>query len=330
MLSELKLIILENNRLDFVRANLSDADKLRIQGWFIQQIGPNKANKSFDEILDIFLWCCTEGEHAADTQNPQIFGRVFGNKAQKLKISISDLSSLFFSHSSLFETIDEESATEVEESKEKSKGKFIVFEGLDGSGKSTQIQLLTEKLRLIGRKVYCTAEPTNSATGGLIRDTLSNNYKRDATKLAGLFLTDRIAHNVNPVWGIKKFIDAGIDVICDRYYYSSFAYQGLGTDLSWVMDMNLNCPEIMKPDICIFMDVDYKKCKARVDEERPHLEIFESDESVMEATRTQFYEVFKLLNQTERIQIVDANRSINTVADEIYRIVISLDGKWEI
>lgn len=324
MLSELKLTILENNELNFVKSKLSDTDKLRIQGWFTQQIGLDKTHKDFDDILNIFLWCCTDGEYAADTQNPQIFARFFGEKAKEVGISISDLSSLFFSHFSLFETVEEKSV----QTQNKSKcGKFIVFEGLDGSGKSTQIQLLAEKLKLMGRKVYCTAEPTNSATGGLIRDTLSNNYKRDATELAGLFLTDRIAHNVNPVWGIKKFIDDGIDVICDRYYYSSFAYQGLETDLSWVMNMNLNCPEIIKPDLCIFLDVDYKKCKARVDEERPHLEIFESDESIMEATRIQFYEVFKLLNETEHIQIVDANRSLNIVSDEIYRIVVSLDGK---
>lgn len=324
MLSELKLIILENSKLDFVKSKLSDTDKLRLQGWFIQQMGKNSTRKNFDDILDIFLWCCTDGEYAADTQNPQIFSKIFEKKAKEAEIPISDLSRLFFSHSSLFETINEEP---VKTQNSPLHGKFIVFEGLDGSGKSTQIKLLAEKLNLVGRKVYCTAEPTNSGTGGQIRDTLSNNYKRGATELAALFLTDRIAHNVNPVWGIKKFIDDGIDVICDRYYYSSFAYQGLGTNLNWVMDMNLNCPEIAKPDLCIFLDVDYKKCKARVDKERPHLEIFESDETVMGETRTQFYEVFKLLNQKEHIEIIDANRSINTVADEIYRIVTALDGK---
>lgn len=321
MLSELKLTILENNKLDFVKSKLTDTDKLRIQGWFSQQVGSDMARRNFDEILDIFLWCCVDGAYAADTQNPQIFAQVFGEKAKAVDLSVSDLSSLFFSHFSLFEIIDEPNETKVYATR----GRFIVFEGLDGSGKSTQIKLLEEKLKLTGRRVYCTAEPTNnSATGGLIRDTLSNNYKRDATELAALFLADRIAHNVNPVWGIKKFLDNGIDVICDRYYYSSFAYQGLGTSLNWIMDMNLNCPEIAKPDLCIFLDVDYKRCKARVDEERPHLEIFESDESIMAATRTQFYEVFKLLNNVEYIQIIDANRSVNAVADEIYRIVIAL------
>ena len=107
MLSELKLTILENNKLDFVKAKLSDTDKLRIQGWFTQQIGLDKMHKDFDDILDIFLWCCTEGEYAADTQNPQIFARVFGKKASESEISVSDLSSLFFSHSSLFESISD-------------------------------------------------------------------------------------------------------------------------------------------------------------------------------------------------------------------------------
>ena len=324
MLSELKLTILENHELNFVKSNLTDTDKLRIQGWFTRQIGASDSNLDFDKILDVFLWCCVEGEYAADTQNPQVFTRVFEEKAREIGVELSDLSSLFFSHTTLFEVVEESSILK----RDSERGRFIVFEGLDGSGKSTQIERLAEKLKLLGRKVYCTAEPTNnSTTGGLIRDTLSNNYKRGATELAALFLSDRISHNVNPVWGIKKFLDDGIDVICDRYYYSSFAYQGLETDLKWVMDMNLNCPEIEKPDLCIFLDVDYKKCKARVDRERPHLEIFESDESLMDSTRRQFYEVFKLLNQKEYIQIIDANRSINAVSDEIYRIVMALDGK---
>lgn len=323
MLSDLQLAILENSDPNFVKDSLSDVDKLRIQGWFMQQVVPTNGNRNFDEILDIFLWCCTEGEYAADTQNPQIFAQRFGQKANEIGLSIAVLSSLYFSHSSLFKVHDEVPDCTYDDKH----GKFIVFEGLDGSGKSTQISMLAEKMKLLKRKVYCTAEPTNSATGGLIRDTLSNNYKRDATELAGLFLTDRIAHNVNPVWGIKKFLDDGIDVICDRYYYSSFAYQGLGTSLNWIMDMNINCPEIIKPDLCIFLDVDYRKCKARVDEDRPHLEIFESDERLMEATRLQFYEVFRLLNEKERIQIIDANRPMNVVADEIYQIVMLLYRK---
>ena len=201
---------------------------------------------------------------------------------------------------------------------------FIVFEGLDSSGKSTQIHMLKEKLKAMGRNVCITAEPTSSATGGLIRDALSGNYIRETSELAGLFLADRINHNVNPVWGIKKFLDEGKDVISDRFYYSSFAYQGKDSDLKWIMDMNLNCPKIEKPDLCIFLDIDHQKCKNRIDKERAHLEIFENDAKVLQQIRTQFFDVFDLLGEKENIRIIDADRPIEEVADEIYKIVEQL------
>ncbi len=105
-------------------------------------------------------------------------------------------------------------------------GKFIVIEGLDGSGKSTQIRLLAERLRSLGREVFETAEPTPSATGGLIRDALSGFTRRTGAEIAALFMADRVAHNVNPINGINVMLAQGRDVICDRYYYSSLAYQG--------------------------------------------------------------------------------------------------------
>ena len=205
--------------------------------------------------------------------------------------------------------------------------KFIVFEGLDGSGKSTQIEILRKRLREKGKKVYVTAEPTNSAIGGLIRDTLSNSHKREPAELAGLFLTDRIAHNVDPDRGIKKFLSEGTEVICDRYYYSTFAYQGMGTDLQWLFDINLNCPQIQKPDLCIFLDVSPQRCKKRVDEDRFHLEIFENDERIMEETGALFFDVFEQLGDRENIRIVDANRSEEAIADEIIELVTELYGQ---
>ncbi len=315
MLSNLKLLVLENPSVEFMLEQLDSLDKSRLERWYENS---THLSQEFRVILETFLWCCTEGEYAADTQNPEIFIKTFENKANELGLSKDMLSSLYFSHSTLFNDYESTNA------QASNKPLFIVFEGLDGSGKSTQISMLKDKLKLMGRKVYVTAEPTNSATGGLIRDTLSNNYKREPSELASLFLTDRISHNVNPVWGIQKFLNAGTDVICDRYYYSSFAYQGLGTDLQWIIDMNLNCPQVIKPDLCIYLDVDPKRCKRRVDTERAHLEIFENDEEVMQQTRMQFFEVFKKLNSSENIRIIDANRPINVVADEILTIVMGL------
>ena len=97
--------------------------------------------------------------------------------------------------------------------------KFIVFEGLDGSGKSTQIRLLEERLTKLGRRVAVTAEPTVSATGGLVRDALCAFTPRTGAEIAALFAADRVAHNTNHVCGIEKMMRDGRDVICDRYYY---------------------------------------------------------------------------------------------------------------
>ena len=101
---------------------------------------------------------------------------------------------------------------------EQTRGRFIVFEGIDGSGKTTQIEMLSERLRKEGRMIYTTAEPTNSVTGGLLRDALGGVVKRSPCEMAALFVIDRIFHNVNPVYGIQKMLSLGYDVICDRYY----------------------------------------------------------------------------------------------------------------
>lgn len=315
MISNLKLLIMENPTVEHIMENLDTNDKGRISAWY-EKYGKN-TNIDFNTVVSILVWCCTQGQYASDTQNPKIFQEAFDLGAESFNIDKKNLESLFFSHYTLLEVVHDFKIKE-------DRPLFIVFEGLDGSGKSTQINMLKEKLKLMGRKVSVTAEPTNSATGGLIRDTLSNNYKREASELASLFLTDRISHNVNPVWGIKKFMSEGMDVISDRYYYSSFAYQSLGTDMEWIIDMNLNCPQVLKPDLCIFLDVDPKRCKHRIDSERTHVEIFENDENTMVEIRSRFFKVFRRLNEIENIEIVDANRPINVVSDEILRLVLEL------
>ena len=200
------------------------------------------------------------------------------------------------------------------------KGKFIVFEGLDGAGKSTQIKILAKKLRQMNFQVYTTAEPTNSAIGGLIRDSLAGHYKRDLSELAALFMADRIAHNINPVNGFQKFIDSGMIVLCDRYYYSSFAYQSTEQNAKWVMDINLNCGCIRKPDLCIFLDISPQRCSDRISTERAYSEIFENAENMIKV-RNNFYKVFDKLGDRENIKIIDASGEIESTAGKILDFV---------
>ena len=203
------------------------------------------------------------------------------------------------------------------------KGRFIVFEGIDGAGKSTQIQLLANRLKELGRRVYCTAEPTESVSGGLLRDALGGVSKRTSCELAAMFVLDRIFHNVNPVNGIEKMLADGVDVICDRYYYSSLAYQGSLIDGAWVHDMNLNCPEIRIPDLCIFLDLTPQQSMARISKGRVTTEIYETEEQLTKV-RNQFLSVFESLKGRDNIRIVNAAGTIEEIHGNICSIVDEL------
>ena len=114
-----------------------------------------------------------------------------------------------------------------------------------------------------------------------------------------------------------------MDVICDRYYYSSLAFQGSETDAAWVRDMNLNCPEIRRPDACIFLDLTPEESMARIGRGRVTLEIYENEDRLTRV-RNQFFRVFESLRDTDRICIVNAARSVEEIHEEIYQLVAEI------
>lgn len=199
---------------------------------------------------------------------------------------------------------------------ENKRGRFIVIEGIDGAGKTTQIEILAQKLREEGRTVHVTAEPTASVSGGLLRDALGGISDRTVCEMAALFVLDRIFHNVNPN-GINAMLEKGIDVICDRYYYSSLAYQGSQTDFEWVKDMNLNCPEIRVPDICIFLDLSPEESLKRISKGRTTTELYEKLDT-LQSVRNRFFDVFELLKERDNIKVIDTTGcTIEEVAEKI-------------
>ncbi len=199
------------------------------------------------------------------------------------------------------------------------RGRFLVFEGIDGAGKTTQIDLLESYLLQKGKRVARSAEPTDSPTGRLLREALAGKTPRTACEMAALFALDRIGHNVDPENGIEAKLAAGFDVITDRYYYSSLAYQGAETDEGWVRDLNLNCPEIRRPDLCVFLDLSPEESMARITKGRSELEIYETPERLARV-RAQFFRVFGQLPR-DNIKIVNAARPIEEVQAEIRKIV---------
>ena len=194
---------------------------------------------------------------------------------------------------------------------------FIVFEGIDGAGKTTQINLLADKLRAAGLDPYVTAEPTGMETGRAIRRVLSGSVPKTPTQVAAMFVQDRIDHNVDPEQGIETYLAKGKAVICDRYYYSSLAYQGSLTDFDWVMAANCSCPEIRRPDLCIFLDLSPEESMRRITRDREQIEIYEKAETLIKV-RARYMDVFSRLRaRGEQIEIIDASGNIEQTADAI-------------
>ena len=197
------------------------------------------------------------------------------------------------------------------------KGKFIVLEGLDGCGKSTQASLLAEALTRAGRKVVRTAEPTGEPTGKLLRRILAGEVPCDPATAAALFAADRVRHNRLPERGIEALLAQGAIVLCDRYYYSSMAYQGAEADFDWVRRLNTENPYIRRPDLCLFLEAPVEICLGRIHANRgpDSREIFENHRA-LERIRARFDEVFAALPEDPVVRI-DASGDVPAVFAQI-------------
>lgn len=196
------------------------------------------------------------------------------------------------------------------------KGKFFVFEGIDGSGKSTQVKLLAKNLEENGHKVYTTCEPTDGAIGKFIREILRGGVKASEKTIAALFLADRLDHLENELNGLRQKVDEGYIVICDRYYFSSYAYHSAHVPLSWVIEANSVCADILKPTLNIFLDISPQKSLERIQEGREDFELFENEERLT-TTRTQYFNAFERLKDQENITIINADDDIQTLSANI-------------
>lgn len=120
------------------------------------------------------------------------------------------------------------------------RGKFFVFEGIDGSGTSTQIEILARMLREHGLSVHTTREPSDGEIGKMIRRRISTARERPRIEhpaaLALLFAADRVDHIHGEV---REALERGDIVLCDRYLWSSYTYQSISNDTQWIREINL-------------------------------------------------------------------------------------------
>lgn len=203
---------------------------------------------------------------------------------------------------------------------EKKAGSLIVFEGIDGSGKSTQVQLLSKKLREQQVPFYATMEPTNSPVGSLIRQLLTGRMHADPKVIAALFTADRLDHLLNDVDGIVQMIEKGTTVIMDRYYFSSYAYQSVDVPMDWVIQANALSSGILRPKVNIFLDVDVDDALERITNNRHQTELFEEKTRLIQV-RERYMEAFERLQDTENVVIVDGGQPPEDVAEKVWEIV---------
>jgi dTMP kinase len=189
------------------------------------------------------------------------------------------------------------------------RGAFIIIEGLDGSGKTTQARLLVQRLQNSHNAVY-TTEPSSGKVGSFIRDCCLYEEKRlDSAVEALLFAADRVEHVKNEV---APALNEGKLVVSDRYVYSSLAYQGsAGLNIDWINAINKLA---LKPDLAIFIDIAPEIVLKRLNRKKSVMETLETQKKVRE-----IYLKFEANGQLVRI---DGDMPVADLSEVLYTRVL--------
>jgi dTMP kinase len=189
------------------------------------------------------------------------------------------------------------------------KGKFIVVEGLDGSGKSSQVDLLIDFLKERGKDVIVTREPTmESESGRKIKQALKKEIVVEPLELQKLYVQDRKEHLENKVIPALK---SGKFVVSSRYAFSTFAYgYSDGLDVDLLVKLN---NKFLLPDLTIVINVNPESCVARIDGRGTPKELFEKKEKLEKVN-----EIYKKLPvMFENVVMINGERSIGEVFKDI-------------
>ncbi len=197
------------------------------------------------------------------------------------------------------------------------KGLFITFEGADGCGKTTQLNLLADYLRKKGHDVIITREPGAKGLGERIREILLNYDGEVSDRCESfLFLADRAQHIdmiVNPAVGAGKI------VLCDRHTDSSVAYQGYGRRLPVDRIKKLNDIAVNGriPDLTLVFDIDIETSMSRVGSEKDRMESAGMD--FFNRVRNGYLEIAR--QEPQRVKVIDASRSIEQIHNDVVQVV---------
>lgn len=190
---------------------------------------------------------------------------------------------------------------------------FVSFEGLDGSGKTTQAELLSARLEADGKTVVATREPGGTELGERIRELVLHGGHVEPWAEALLYAASRAQH-VDEV--IRPALERGAAVICDRYVDSSVAYQGVarGLGLERVLDLNLTAVGGLLPDRTFLLLLDPADIAGRLNREHDRLE--REDDAFHARADAGYRELAARF--PERIVVLDGTRPADELAEEVY------------
>jgi len=192
-------------------------------------------------------------------------------------------------------------------------GKFIVIEGLDGSGQSTQATHLAEFLANRGQNTIVTKEPTmDSEAGRKIRKILADHIEINPLEFQKLYAQDRKEHLNNKIIPALK---EGKVVISDRYFFSTFAYgTAHGHNLKDLIELNNN---FLYPDLTFLLKVKPKVCIERIKKRGSHIDLFEKEEKLKKV-----WEVYKTFPEKfKNFHLINGERKIEEIAKEVREIL---------
>ncbi|MCC7075537.1 MAG: dTMP kinase [Acidimicrobiia bacterium] len=203
-------------------------------------------------------------------------------------------------------------------------GRFVVLEGVDGSGKSTQVAAVADMLRAHGREVVTTREPGGTALGAGIRDLVLGPSTPGPAGVQAwaevlLYAADRAQHVAEV---IRPALERGHDVVSDRFLWSSLAYQGAGRNLGSddVAAVNSRATAGIDPDLVVLLDVPYEVSCARLTGRRDRIEAEPRD--FHERVRAAFLD----LARRHACPVVDASRDLDVVTKEVRELVAARLG----
>ena len=189
---------------------------------------------------------------------------------------------------------------------------FIVFEGLDGAGTTTQAARLAGYYGSTGKACHLTNEPTSNPIGTLIRKILKKEISTTPEALAMLYAADRSDHLYNPEYGIVRMLEEGNTVISDRYFYSSIAYQSIDCDSSLVRMINA----YPSPEFLIFIDTPAEECMERIEKRGGEKELFDRLEFLRQV-RSNYLSQLDKLPSGVHAAVIDGRKPIDEIGEEV-------------